>query len=564
MRKMVYFVVMLCIAVALTPFVVGFYIKSHIQPFITTLFEDKHLTVSIVHYHQGWLSSEVELAIKPDTTNLPPTVATHAGLTLRSHITHGPFIYDKNKHTFTLAMAKAQSDIYLPKEITSILSEPPSKSYFHVNSMVYFTGQVQDHYAIPAIKFSVPDHIQFNWEGMQGQSQYQIKQNQLLAIRSNVTFQTLVITVNGLNPFQLTVMPITSKYQINLHPSTVWVGDATLTIPKLMATYQTNNIQIDNAKILLNQQVTSNNKYNLSELFTADKLTIPTPIMSTIAPVNFNLSLNNINASAIANFTKFLNSIQSASMPPTFQQDLVKHISQLISPDSALTSDLYLQTTSGSLSLNINLNLLTIDSNNSLESILKNQTRAVLHLKISAPLANELVDYVLARLAIPTPTPARGAAATGLADKPDSLNQDKIDQFNTKVATLMKDGKLDLPTTMQIISLSNQALSPAQFNDKIAELKIKSDITTQISALYLQMIQEQQISANAATTPQMPPAQQLIDEWIKQGYLIKDKNDYTLSITAEGGVAKINGKEFDPAAVHAPTGIMQQHSMHHR
>lgn len=129
-----------------------------------------------------------------------------------------------------------------------------------------------------------------------------------------------------------------------------------------------------------------------------------------------------------------------------------------------------------------------------------------------------------------------------------------------KVDALVKMKIVSQPTGNELIELQNQSLSPEIYSvalHKFVDNKlISTDVESQLKAQYAAINKDLSLDPDAAvgvasTAPAAPDAlappppvgkmQMQLDALKKRGYLVKDKDDYVMSIVYANGVFKING-----------------------
>jgi uncharacterized protein YdgA (DUF945 family) len=106
------------------------------------------------------------------------------------------------------------------------------------------------------------------------------------------------------------------------------------------------------------------------------------------------------------------------------------------------------------------------------------------------------------------------------------------------------------PTTLQDIMLNTNMASNIRIAiplvDKFIEIFSEKYPSAQLPAPQVANPQAAQLPVQTPEQTKADRVKQMINAWEQQGYIIKDNNDYVMSITREGGIIKINGKVMSP------------------
>ena len=123
--------------------------------------------------------------------------------------------------------------------------------------------------------------------------------------------------------------------------------------------------------------------------------------------------------------------------------------------------------------------------------------------------------------------------------------------INTSNGRLLTNAEINWPATHSPTTLEEISL--------LANLRVKIRVSISLVDYFLTMMDENfptksatsatyPSTTSALTQPAMPAAnfRMQINEWLNQGYLIKDQNDYVSNMIGGQGKLKINGKDFSP------------------
>lgn len=535
MKKFLYFVVFVVIICAALPWLDGFYFKSQFINFVNALNQDNRIKISIIEYHEGWLHSYVRISAK---ANVPaPANEPVPEIIAEETITHGPIVYGK-KQSLALAIALIESKMHLSDIMKQLMLGPTSvPGDIEVSTIATFNGHWKSHAHIPTISIQSPEGGNVTWKGLDGYSDLLLHNQHIDSVESQFTFGQLSASMPTPVNLELNVQPITLSYKGNLHPIGLWEGNFQISAPDLsFKNMNDKNLHINHFQLTTNTNITSNTFFNATENITIQALELPENDFTPISSAKLNVSITEFSAKGIIDLAHFLKNINSDNLPnDDFHNQLIIYISKIVTPSSKLSSDVSFNTPLGHLILSANAEKFAPNATTSDIDIMESGIIKV-NIRIAVPLAKKIaVSYsqMLATHLLNQP---------GATINPVSTNQARIEQFNEKIAELMKQGKLSLSSSMQIMTLRNQDQTPEQFNQDLAKLSINPTIMAQIIALNTQLLEEQKTTqTNPATVP-TPQINDLIDTWIKQGYLLQDNNDYTAIITIEKGVVTLNGK----------------------
>lgn len=535
MKKFVYSVLILLVCFAFIPWIDGLYFQHQFNHLITALNQDNRIRVNVIDYRRGWLHSHIKLStiiVTSKTTSSTPIV-----LMFDEIITHGPLIY--NKGQFFPAMAMIESKIILNKA-------GPSPGSVQITSIATFNGHWDNHISIPSMSIPFPAGGKLSWQGLEGHSDLKVKNDQIESIKSQFIFGLLSASSTLPANVSLTIQPITFSYQAKRHPIGLWIGHAEVLIPYF--SFQNpagKSILIQKFNFNTTSKVTANIFYDSTQKLTLQTLSLPEDIISSISPAALTITTSHLSAKGIVDLTHFLqNTNLDAMSTDDFQNQLLIRTSQLITPTSTLTCDASFSTAFGNFMLIGKIANMIPSQSTSLFDLAK--TGAIhVDMRIAVPLANKIFESYFQTLASERALKPNDQSIEMLPDispKNQSTDQVRVEKFNDSIAQLMKEGKLPLESSIKIMTLRNQELSPDAFNLELEKLHLEPAIMTQINSLYLQMLADQKVAEAQIKLSPMDKTKNTFDEWLAQGYLLQVGNDYTLSLVLENGVLKLNDK----------------------
>lgn len=544
MKKLVYLVVFLLIAIAFTPWIMGLYFKEQFQNLILAMNQEGRVKIEILEYHTGWLSSDIKLNAVAQPAKIAAKDIAPIKIVLNEKIIHGPVIYDRDKQSFILATAKIDSYLHLPPEMENFLfNHKPTQGVLHFTSIATFDNHWLNHVSIPAINLQLPQG-NLSWQGLNGHSDITIINNQISSVQSQ--FEIGLLSAQGNQPpLQLNVQPISLSYNGLLHPVGLWVGSFKMSVPNVkFKNPEGNDINLENFNISTKNDVIANKLYNANEQITLQKLEIPSQPIPLISPANLMLAAYNFNAQGVIDLANFMKKSESTDISNTdFRKQLLFLLTKTVTPTTVIQSDASFTTPMGSFLLNGKASGFPVNAN-SIDDILQN-SQIQANVRIAIPLAKKLLETYFQALLIKNTPPDSNNPATVTQVTPinQTTTQQNVEAFNEKVAGLMREGKITLPISIQVMTLSNQNLTLDQFAAGLDKFNLPADIKSELTQTYSQLLSQQQVQTVQTELP-TSTSDQAIAEWINKGYLVQDQNDYVISITRDASGLKVNGKPF--------------------
>lgn len=550
-KKIIYFVVFLLIIVATAPIVDGYLLKNHIQNYLASASRYNNTQVTLTDYKLGWLSSHANIKIK----SVEPANQVHKGpipeVSLDVAIMHGPVVYNDNKKSFTIALGATKMRMNLPKELVPLLAPAnQTQPLLTMHSIISFNGASNNVFAVPPITLNPALGINANWQGLQGNSEIHWLNSLEQTIQTHATLGALVVQSNENMPFSFNLQPITIDSNGKVDALKLWLGETMIDAPGMVMT------KVNEGTAAFEQlRFSGKTKINAQKLFDmgfslrTKKLTAPMTTPFDILSTQIAISLEGLNPQALSAFQDLNQKVaalsnQSIEERQHFILDMLKKV---LTTSTALTGDIDFNTSLGELhitSLTHQLDLST--PNKPIDAILR-EAPATVKITVAAPLMLNLVETYIQK------SPHAPATPTATINAPASAPTGTVDMFNEKVAEMMKQGRIPLSQAMDIMTLQEKHLEPKAFNAELTAMKLDAVTTQTLTTEYVKSYALQggtaaQSPAPAATAlpPSLPgnisaQAQTLIDEWLHQGMLVKEQDNFIINVTREKGVMKING-----------------------
>ncbi len=566
MKKIFYLIVALLLISGFIPWSTGYFFKQNYLRVIADFNQHNATQIRVVSYHAGWLQSQAIIQIIPSSSRIYKDDLTT--ITFDQHIAHGPIVYDSTQKRLRIALAAMQDTIHLADKIeTFLFGKPKSQGIGTIHSIVHFNGWWSQHIQIPPMTIQVQNIIsKIFWEGVNGDVDILVHANRVTQIKSNLLFGALSVKGNEKMPttmqFVFLLQPITEKSNSLLHPIGLWSGNLQSTIPGISLQNASN--LVFNAEALAfdgMSTITATNMLSFTNTMSIQKIEIPNYIIPTITALNLNFSLDNINAGELVHFINIAKNTEKND--PAKFDNLEKQYTELFPRLITATTHVGLHfsanTTLGAVLLTGEVNWPENKALPTTMDELRNNISAKSAIRIAIPLAQVMLNQFFTDVA------KRGAEKMSASNTVNNtaVSSPQKDIFKNAVAKFMQEGKLPLSTAIQVMTLYDTNISSSEFATHLTQLGVPPATEAELMQLYAQK--------NSAATPAILPntannqaaAQQALadtmknkfDALLQQGYIVKENDDYVVSITYIDGVMKVNGKELPQKTVVTPSVV---------
>lgn len=299
--------VIILILLSFTPFALGFKIKTDYSHLINEISEITQLDIQIVQYDQGFFSSDVVIAV--NIPNMPEQIQ------FKEEIIHGPVylgLLNQGKSPLVAAVVKGQLDVNTTQQ------ETIQKIFAGNNPLVYqeiisFTGDVDAQAYIPAINTSFEDEygpVNIQSAGIILNEHYSSANANIMGDAQIPSFvvKSALLSVNA--------QSIEVSFSGSMGDNQIMLGDSVASMSLLdidsgedqfvLRDLTIRSITSENADL-----INSGTQINAREILASNQ---------KFGPVQFNFSLNGINAQS-------LNQLQQ------MQNDLEQKVEQGIPPE---------------------------------------------------------------------------------------------------------------------------------------------------------------------------------------------------------------------------------------
>lgn len=395
MRALLFVIVLLAIALGLSPLLTGVMFKKvYMQQvaYYQQQLAKSNVKLEVVDYKSGWFHSTARLRLtdlnKSDSTTLIPQVTSEVD----SYIDHGPLVRNPKTGSLTLGYADVNTNVHLPAFIEGFLRDK-TKGALQIKSLVKFNGKTWlNHYEIPAVVLG----NNFKWDGLKGDATVYYSENEPMDIDA-----TFTIGATSLNPPatmakipQASTQPITISVQAAQQPLNLWNGTSSLMTDGAKINWQNGNaisigrLEID-GKYGLNDEKTLYN-YNVDS--TLASLVLPSALpINNISNLKHSFYLNGLDANGLSNFQKQYKQLshEGNDLNQNERKELLDALLKVLSPSTTLDWSIVTDTNLGSATGNAKVSF----TNGVPQTPEELQTK--LNISINASAALNLVDTLV-------------------------------------------------------------------------------------------------------------------------------------------------------------------------
>lgn len=545
-RKKILISIVIAIALIIfAPWLSGLWFAKTYRNLITFINTQGIFKIEVTQYDRGWFHSRAKMHVEVvdpsarqiwQTLNFQNTFLSTFVFTIDQDIQHGPIIYQYAPGFSSLfGLAAIHDQAYLLNDHSQTLALPPLDTWVTFNGMF-----ILKHLRIAQFGMSFPDshlHIQFN-NGIQGKLCLGANQSHVCGnlnfsnIHSKLENQNLSITSAGL------------RFDQYLGKSGLWLGNLSLVLPEVMwrdssgEEFSASGIYFktytEESSVTFNGRA----ELNIEKLQLADQV---------VSPLHLKLTISGIDAQKLANlFTAYLKILRTGELYESqLKEKMLYLLPQIINPGSRFKIDtLDLTTTFGKLELDGEVNWPNHSSVPERLFEVLQASNAQVNLRIDKSMIDEVLQVVsenpfFYRVSIKEKQKLIDAEANARISM----------QRNTwLIASLVGADQLSEETGLNLLNLQNIDLSLENYANVIKSLYLNKQISRELSYLLFSQyaIVQQNLARleNAVDSLQKDQKQKMtkqINQWIKNGYIVQDKNNYIVKAVWDQKQFKING-----------------------
>lgn len=508
--------------------------------------------IEVTDYKKGWFGSDVTFRVKigdPDLRQLIEMLGVSDAdlpnpieLTMKGHIQHGPVFYLPVNHLPTVfGLAVITRQLIIPPTQRKLFSTIGIDESVVRADQTYlsFTGKFLNSFELVNFRLPTPGGAQINFALLQGDIWNWPFSQKMKGRASIFNFSISDSSTSILLP------SAALQFDLQKDANGLWVGSQKISLPKIFVGDQgielvdVNGIEFDS---LINE---SSGLIEANKQFTIDKFQLDN---SAIGPFHLEMSAHRLNAQAIADLINTYQYIKlhGEMYESQLQQKMLSLLPNVVTSGTSVQLNKFeITTPSGQLHMNGKLNW-PAENFSTPDNVadLLDASRLQASLRIAVPVVDELIKFI-SQLTYPYQIPEEERQA--IVDLRDTIRltaletEDQILYLMNTNALSNQDGKALLKMVQKRVPMSdyfdqvkNLVLSKIITRDTSYLLDWQYSILSSQSKLMKQILEQY----NDATNQQLHME---LENLIKQGFIIKDKDDFIFSLTREEGVVKLNG-----------------------
>jgi uncharacterized protein YdgA (DUF945 family) len=541
-------VVVVMIGVGMIPWYDGYLVKQNYLSLLKALSVKNQTQIKVISYHRGWLTSDVKLEIESSFIQAMNSEDNPAGQIVRSnpmiieqHIKHGPLVFDDAENAWTLKQANIQSRFTLPVSMKLFLKNKTQSPDIQMNTNLSFFGAYHSNFeSAPFTIVIIPGLMEINWQGWKGTIVTYLQNNQIKQTTGNMTIGDMSAK-SSFGSYQMRAASY--QYDLMREPTGWWSGKQSMSLPNISITDAQGIVSnMTNLNISFLSRIAPNNLYHAEMTYSLQGFTSSD---FSVNPSSLTLIFDNFNEKAMMDLLRTTTAVGKMAMMHDARPQMYAFSSVAITPESVIngkinfTSNVGKLTSSGQIYWPKNFPL-PKDTN---ELIAGASAKVEVHVSMS--LVNYFIDKFYQNNSVDN-------SASIEATQPTENG------LLAQIDVWTKSNEIPLDVSFQLKDLVARHLPASVFATNIATFVTKKEISQsiadQMKARYALLYPDPKktpappMLIPVVQAPVAPvvisPAEKMknsVAEWVKQGYLTINNDEYVTTITREQGVVKLNG-----------------------
>lgn len=550
MRKIAWIACFILTVLMVSPLVIGIYFKHYYYKLADLYGADSGIHFTINQYKKGWFSSDATVTLQVtephyvkmleflEVKNIPKKYI------INQHIQHGPFFYSALKGISSrFGFAAIHNQLQITKEtkqFLEILGINPELLQIG-NDLVTFGGNYFKHVDL-SLNFLFPG------------SEIHLKLKHLVADMWTWPFQkhlTGKLSIEDLiveDQYNSVSIPkLTFQFDQDNDTGSFWMGKQALHVPEIVwfesgkKSVSISDVNFKGFFEEISGVLVGNRQIDIHRMQFNNY---------EIGPLHLQVSIDKLNKKAIADmFSAYQQILQRGELYQyQLQQKMYMMLPSVIEPGSTIKLDAFNVTTpegklhmNGKIVWNLESTLLPEDLSELLRA-----ANANLDLRISKELIDKWI-YLISDL------PLLQSTADLQKFYTDARRQTyfAMQQNSLSMIQLVNEQSLPEKYALNLMDLQNEMIPLDEYNQEIQKLvlnkTISLDTSYKLSLLYTMVkmpltLFKLAIKENQEATRQGLQGQLL--EWLKDGYIKQDEEDYVVSILQEKSGIKVNEKSL--------------------
>jgi len=523
----------LCILLVM-PWLTGVIFKHKYYHLIDIINQDQRVKIDILDYQGGWLESTAKIRITltgNEFGNLPQIKFAHpVTFDLDETMFHGPIIYDTNHKILEVGYAKILTTMHLSEATeTELLGKLQSLGIMQIDVVSELDGDWRGHITIPVLALNIQDIGALSWAGLNGHFKLILSDDHIKRI--NVDMKIGTFTMKGDENSAIrnaAIEPSEYEYKSTHENVGLWSGNSNLHSNGLyFVTQDGSYFSATNFNFNTKFGVSGGILYNTNVSLNIGNIKATNNIIPMISDLHILVSADNFSAEDALSYVNYLNSTMPQAIKAVNKSTIESLLVHTIRTTSELYSEISMKTTLGPIIINSKSAWKeNAPAPATFDDVTMNST-TVMNVNASAILVAELLQFINKKMHKPDQSSA-------------NANDPKNDAFNQQLALYLKQANISVNEFVAVVNLEKEKLSVTDFNEKLAQLNLPTNINSQLINLYGTYLSALPSEGGTLKKPPQTP-QQVIHDLLRIGYIQKDKDgNYFTTLTIDGGLIKIN------------------------
>lgn len=548
-------IVLAAIIVLVCPGIVGMYFQHTYQRIIADENANENVDIHILQYKRHWFSADATISldvIHPDffkvvhALGIPYDDIPHQYIFVQ-HIQHGPLMYHMVDGVASLVgLAAIQNRMLLTPDVKRLLA------HLHVIDPNRFIAKNID---FVALNGSLLKHITLNKVQIISQtSPIQIKQKELdTYVWYNPIKQTIEgeLNLTGLNVSDpvnsLKIPEVKLQWNLKQTPAQLWLGNVSLWVSDFIWDENTANLFSIKGFAVSGESSEKNGLMDGTKTIDIERIKTS---MQDMGPIHLQFSVEKLNANALATLVDAYQEIMVRG--ELYQSQLQTKMYSLLpnvfnTQSQLILNGLTIETPEGQLHMTGEMHW-TIDEASMPDDLMEllQAANAKIDLRVTKALTEKAID-------IASQLPFFNSVGPSLSEVYWDIRQQLY--FSQRQNAFLLAGLVDhnlIPenSALDLLLLQKRMTPYVQYANVVKSLFLQKEITRETT--YLLDWQYQQVDTPAEQLENLVANNQnavlkdmhnQLQDWLKQGYIEEDHQDYVASIVQTQGSYKINGHE---------------------
>lgn len=550
MRKLIGCVLALFVIVLVSPWVTGLWFERSYHQLITFYNLQGDFNIDLMHYHRGWWSSDAELhieVINPEVLQYFAELGIKnpkVDVTFQQHIQHGPVIFNSGASPL-FGLATIRNQVHLSNDIQAVMQSTRVQKplVVEVKDFISFTGGYHKYFSISPFQVVYTKNnllIQFN-QGLQGNVWVSPTERRF---SGDVILSHFVMS-SGKNV--LTVPKLDVQFKQYRTRNGLWLGQS-----GMFASEVDWNDENENVIHLSDVDFHGNIDEKSGELYGLKSLSVKEVMLDgrLIGPVHFQVSAVGLSSKGLVNLIAAYQKVvrRGELYESQLRQNITSLVPSMFSTKTEIKIDnLQVMAPEGSLQLSGKMYWLFNESSTDGLLGLYQDANANASLRVSKNFLNKIIDDISQLSYFRSISPERRDELLDLQSNLQTANQRNF----LFISQLARTDRLSEDDAIQLLTLQRNDEPLEEYFAVIKKLYLDRQISRQLSYMlfwqYVAVKHQVKMLDQAFDIDQQIVKQQMqaqITQWIKDGYIKQEKNDYVISVQKDSGSIKVNGKEI--------------------